>query len=325
MATKTQKAKVGGFAVASAVLIIGGLALITGYNTTAVSNYYIIYDESVLGLSEGAVVEFRGVPVGRVTSISVNDDNRIRVGIQVRDDIVTLRRGVQGSLVTASLATGVLYVSLEGGESNAPALPEGYEIPFKPSLIEEVREQFEQLVGSASSIFERIDASLEGLEDRSLADIVDDISSTANDARRAMVQIADTIEDFKPAVEETFEDVRVLTREVRSVAENTNDTIVAVRRQIETLQLAETEAKVQDALETVTRLGEDLGDNIAQLTTSLEETIEGVRFDADNSAFALQQGVEAMRETLESLRLLTDYLRRDPGALVRGRGEPLGD
>lgn len=325
MATKAQKAKVGGFAIFSTILIVGGALIVTGFQTTTVSNYVIIYDESVLGLSEGGVVEYRGVPVGKVTAISVNPDNRIRVEIQVRDDVVTLRRGVEASLVVSSFATGILYVSLEGGEENAPLLPEGAEIPSKPSLIEGVRAQFDTLVASASSILERVDASLEGLEDRTIVDIVDDIADIVGDARRAMEDVADTLGELRPAVSDGLRDFRHVTEEVGELARNANEAVTELREQLNALQLAETEAKVQDALDTVTKLGDDLGEQIGKLAESLDRTIDSVRYDADTSAFALQQGVEAMRETLESMRLLTDYLRRDPGALLRGRGEALGD
>ena len=325
MATKTQKTKVGAFAVFSTILIVGGALLVGGYNTTTVSNYFITYDESVLGLSEGGVVEYRGVPVGKVLSIAVNPDNRIRVGIQVRDDVVTLRRGVEASLVVSSFATGILYVSLEGGDEDAPILPEGAEIPSKPSLIEGVRAQFDVLVTSASSILERVDASLEGLEDRSMVDIVDDIAAIVSDARRAMEDIAETLDELRPAVSDGLRDFRSVTDEVSELARNANDTVIALREQIEGLQLAQTEVKVQEALDAVTKLGGELGEEIGRLAETLDKTIDSVRYDADTSSYALQQGVESMRETLESLRLLTDYLRRDPGSLVRGRGEPLGE
>jgi len=325
VATKTQKAKVGVFAAVSAVLIVGGAMIVGGYQTSTVSNYFITYDESVLGLSEGGVVEYRGVPVGKVLSIAVNPDNRIRVGIQVRDDVVTLRRGVEASLVISSFATGILYVSLEGGDANSPILPEGAEIPAKPSLIEGVRAQFDVLVTSASSILERVDASLEGLEDRTLVDIVDDIADIVGDARRAMEDVADTLAELRPTVSDGIRDFRHVTEEIGELANNANGAVTELRVQLESLQLAETEAKVQAALDTVVTVGDDLGKNITQLTESLERTIDSVRYDADTSSYALQQGLESIRETLESLRLLTDYLRRDPASLVRGRGEALGD
>jgi len=322
VATKTQKTKVGAFAAFSTVLIVGGALIVGGFQTTTISNYFTTYDESVLGLSEGGVVEYRGVPVGKVTSIAVNPDNRIRVGIQVRDDVVTLRRGVEASLVVSSFATGILYVSLEGGDEDAPILPEGAEIPAKPSLIEGVRAQFDVLVTSASSILERVDASLEGLEERTLVDIVDDIADIVGDARRAMEDVADTLGELRPAVSDGLRDFRHVTEEVGQLASNANEAVTELRQQLNALQLAETEAKVQDALDSVTKLGDDLSESITKLADSLDRTIDSVRYDADTSAYALQQGVESIRETLESLRLLTDYLRRDPSSLLRGRGEP---
>ena len=42
--------------------------------------------------------------------------------------------------------------------------------------------------------------------------------------------------------------------------------------------------------------------------------------DATQTSEDARDGVASLQETLDSIRALTDYLERDPAALVRGRG-----
>ncbi len=41
--------------------------------------------------------------------------------------------------------------------------------------------------------------------------------------------------------------------------------------------------------------------------------------DASGAAIDLREDLVTLREALESVRALADYLERDPGALLRGR------
>ena len=101
--------------------------------------FLLLFDQSVRGLSKGAPVEFRGIPIGRVTNISFDylpsgKDSRIPVLVEI--DPSLLRRGLQGqpgtpvagrdaqflseavrnglraALKTESFITGTLFVDL---------------------------------------------------------------------------------------------------------------------------------------------------------------------------------------------------------------------
>ena len=53
--------------------------------------------------------------------------------------------------------------------------------------------------------------------------------------------------------------------------------------------------------------------------------VSGLAADATQTSEEARDGLASMQETLDSIRALTDYLERDPAALVRGRAqEPAG-
>lgn len=74
----------------------------------------------VFGLRENSDVRLRGVQIGKVTSVTVNDENRAVVDLTVRDDY-RLREGDQ-LLVKMQNLTGQRYLELELGPGGAPEL-----------------------------------------------------------------------------------------------------------------------------------------------------------------------------------------------------------
>ena len=136
MATRAQKAKVGIFLlVCVGVIVFGGL-FVSGLRTEERHEYYIVFEESVSGLSIGSPVQYMGVPVGTVKDIKVTDTNRVEVSILVSTEKVTLREGTNATLVTYNLAAGTMAVSLAIAKNAEPGEPlqPGSIIPTQESL-----------------------------------------------------------------------------------------------------------------------------------------------------------------------------------------------
>ncbi len=118
---------VGLLAVAYLTLNIGGIDLFG-------NNYYRLYAnfDSVSGLKNGAQIEIAGVPVGKVTGITLKDD-QARVELSIRPDVKV------GSDVFASIKTqgiiGDKYVLLTPGADD-DYLKDGDEITETESAVD---------------------------------------------------------------------------------------------------------------------------------------------------------------------------------------------
>ena len=118
---------VGLLAVAYLTLNIGGIDLFG-------SNYYRLYAnfDSVSGLKNGARIEIAGVPVGKVTGITLQND-QARVELSIRPDVKV------GSDVFASIKTqgiiGDKYVLLTPGADD-DYLKDGDEITETESAVD---------------------------------------------------------------------------------------------------------------------------------------------------------------------------------------------
>ena len=118
---------VGLLAVAYLTINVGGIDLFG-------SNYYRLYAnfDSVSGLKNGAQIEIAGVPVGKVTGITLKDD-QARVELSIKPDVKV------GSDVFASIKTqgiiGDKYVLLTPGADD-DYLKDGDEITETESAVD---------------------------------------------------------------------------------------------------------------------------------------------------------------------------------------------
>lgn len=113
----------------AAVAAVAGLAL---WVMLRGASYEVSLDLSNASqLVKGDLVKVGGVPVGKVSSISLADDGRARLQLSVRDDSLTpLPVGTKAVVRSTSLA-GIAnrYVALQLGPNNAGSIPDGGRIP----------------------------------------------------------------------------------------------------------------------------------------------------------------------------------------------------
>jgi paraquat-inducible protein B len=140
--------------------------------------YQLVFNQSVRGLTVGAPVEFRGIPIGAVSEIHAQIDLKNfqfsvpvtieldprRLGVNVMDaglgmDLAALRRrlidsmvahGVRAQLQTGNLLTGAVYVALDFFPGAAPATVDWTQTPVRlptiPGQLEETEAKVENIV-----------------------------------------------------------------------------------------------------------------------------------------------------------------------------------
>jgi paraquat-inducible protein B len=144
--------------------------------------YKVIFDQSVRGLSVGAPVEFRGIPIGEVTDIAAQVDAKTldfsisvtvdldaqRLGVKVvelapGEDLAAIRRklidslvsrGMRAQLRSGSLLTGALFVAVDLFPDAAPASVDWSQ---KPPRFPTVPGQLEALEASVVNIIHKLD------------------------------------------------------------------------------------------------------------------------------------------------------------------------
>lgn len=84
--------------------------------------YAIYFDESVLGLNLDAAVKYKGINVGKVTSLSINPKNSQQVQVLINVLKTTPIKDSTVAQLTSQGITGLSYINLSLGDENAPPL-----------------------------------------------------------------------------------------------------------------------------------------------------------------------------------------------------------
>jgi ABC-type transporter Mla subunit MlaD len=318
VATRVQKTKVGLFLISCGLIVGGILTLISGYNKEELLPYWIEFDESVLGLSSGCGVVYLGVPVGTVKDIFVDESGKAHVEVLISPSKVTLHDGVAATLVLYSLATGTMWISLDGGDANAPVLLPGAEIPPKKSLITAVSKSVEETLAGAKEMIDKLNAGLDGMAPGDIKRVVDNARVLLEDGQTFVNNADTTMKDVHTSIKPALVQFDDLVKEFRELMKELNETVKVTKKKLEPMQLAETEKKIQALLENATQLSEKMTKTLGTVETATKTTSH----EADNLEYGMRETMRALNETLEAVQQLTHYLKDDPSALVRGKGTP---
>lgn len=308
MGRKANPILVGAFVVGAIALAVVGIVVFGSGRLFADTTPFVMYfSGSVDGLSVGSPVKFKGVEIGAVTSIQLDlgEEARIPVWIEVDNKKIVARgadkwpsdsallkeaidRGLRAQLNSQSIVTGLLFVQLDyhtGASAVFMAPPEAQlpEIPTIPTTLEQAQQAAAEIIANLRQI------DFEGFG-KALRASIDGINATVNapGLQKALQSLPDTLTSLNA----TLASVQKLSN---NLDQRSGPLLASIQQASERSTVAVEQARA--TLESVQGLA-DAGSPLAgQLVGVLEE----------------------LRGTARSIRLLADYLERNPSALVRGR------
>ncbi len=283
--------------VLGAALIAGVLWLASGGSLKKKVDYYwAIENESVAGLNENAPVKYNGVDVGRVQEIRLDPLNPQRVelllamkhGTPIKTDTVAV-------LKTQGL-TGIAYVELNGGASQAPLLapPDADHypvIPTKPSLSA-------RLETILSNVLSKLDSTSNNL------------NALLSDENRANMRalLADAAAVMRTVAVRRPEIDRAIADASRTLANTT-------RLSAQAGPVVQRVGRAADAVE-------KMGNEVATTSATAGRTVDSVGADVKRFTAETLPELERLLGELSvlsgSLRRLSDQTQRDPAGLLFG-------
>ncbi len=183
-----------------------------GSTFTPTMKFLLLFDQSVRGLVKSAPVEFRGIPIGRVSDISFDylqaaDDSRIPVLVEIDPALFrreapdklsrpdeeflkdAVKHGLRATLKTGSLLTGALFVDLDYYKDQAPA--EYIKIGDLPS-IPTLSSGFAQLETKLTAILDKLQALPIDETMKKIGTAADEAATTITEARGTLKEIQAT-------------------------------------------------------------------------------------------------------------------------------------
>ncbi len=249
---------------------------------TYYTQYLLLFNESVRGLERGAPVEYRGMQVGSVSDISFEylpeevtlGSEQIPIPVLIRLDAARLGwedsaesrqlletdlvkrvdAGLRGSLATANLLTGSLYVSFDFFENAEPGfvrvLGDYLALPTISTGLSEI----EKKIGEILTTFEALP-----------------IEESVEDARNAIAKLESTL----GSADEIFEKLNAML----------NDETVATLPSTLTDSITQLKVALQ-GFSPNSKLYQDIGDSIEQLKSAIE-AFEGFAQKIENRPSSL--------------------------------------
>jgi phospholipid/cholesterol/gamma-HCH transport system substrate-binding protein len=290
--------------VGAFVLLVAGLAAFFviwytgGRDQREYQRYEIYFEGSVSGLSEGSVVRYLGVDVGRVRAIRL--DPRAADRVQAIVD-VDAKAPISGHTV-ASLGlqgvTGLLYIDLERSSDDLPLMPV---VPSqRHPVIRSVRSDFDLLVSSMPELFSKA------------AIAADRISKLFSDGNIAAVNnLVGNISSASDELPGLLRGMRELAADLRGTAAQIEAAAAGVRQVTDSAgpDLART-------MERVRTVAENLATASARLETFVAENQASIGRFSDQGLAELQQLIRDGRQAAAEFRELTRALKENPSQLI---------
>ncbi len=327
MITRSQRIRLGIFVVVSLSILVGLFVAIVGSSLLADRDRYLVsYKISVSGLEIGAPVKYNGVRVGRVESIRIDPE-------QVSNSLVTISLQADTpvkqnarAILNVQGITGLKFIELVGGTSDAERLSPGSEIKAGTSVVDKLTGQAENIAIKVELLVNQL-LDLTGPSNRALAaDVLDRAGSLMNSTDTILQNNSGQIDKILHNLANASSRLSLALDEIRLTAKETRESVAGIRRAAEKVldgkkvaevleeargTLAEIHRRVGDKeLGKVTRLMERLVDR----TSSLVDRVDLI---VSRSGEDLRASVRYLAETAENLRDFSRLIREDPSRLLR--------
>jgi phospholipid/cholesterol/gamma-HCH transport system substrate-binding protein len=292
MRTRPNFAAVGAFVLGlGAVAILVGLWLAAGGGPLKRQERYVArFEESVSGLSRGAPVKFRGVPVGSVRDISLDpaDPEQVRLVLEVA-------RGTPVSQDTVAVLafqglTGIASVELSGGSRSSPPLSRAPGEPYP-------------VIRTAPSTKRRLESAVTAL--------IGDLGETAADVQRLVASLAGRSGDIDAAIADA-------ARSLRHVAE------ASARLSGVAARIGRGAEAVERMADEVTRVGFAARAAVDEAAGAAQDARRAVQQFNGGSLVELERLVAELTEAAAALARVSRELERNRGALLGGQTPPPG-
>lgn len=326
MSMRANPTAIGLFLMGALVLTVGGTAVLASTTlfdkrTTFVS----FFQESVNGLENGAPVKFQGVPVGSVTGILIQIDERdktFQVPVQYEIDLTRLTTqlgtfvdlndadvmarqisdGLRAQLQMESVVTGQLYIELSYRSDPAPPVLEARrtaypEIPTSPSLMAALGTGAGSLVADMMKVLFQVNEMLAEVD--------------MPEINAAVVASAEAVERMVSSPE-----ITAALAQVPVTAAQVNRT------------MAQIELLVGKATAAVDPMQTGIGATNAELVATLHamrrmvEETQGLMSTDSGLGYGMQEALASLRDAADALRLLATSLEQNPDMLIRGKKPP---
>jgi phospholipid/cholesterol/gamma-HCH transport system substrate-binding protein len=316
MENKAHALAAGAFVLTVLALLIG-MAMWLMRDVANTTTYELVSTEAVTGLQPQAAVRYKGVAVGRVTSIALDPSQRGNVMMRIavtpnapitRSTYATL--GFQG-------VTGLSFLQLDDEGTSTEPLPPGPNgpprIPFKPGLLGELTDRAQALIGKLDETADRVNRLLGDDNQAAISTALVEIGRSAQSVQQLAATTQQTITaQFGPGKT----DIPGLVRQANTALKSIDGAAQQTRQTVARFDGVATDVK--RAVDQVAGKGgvvDQLSDSASTVIGTTLPRIQTLTEDASHTIRRLDRIANTLGENPQSLIY-------GAGAIPPGPGEP---
>ncbi|MEF3193133.1 MAG: MCE family protein [Halothiobacillaceae bacterium] len=295
METRVAYAAVGLFVITLVATLIGlGLWLGADFETRRYTPYMFLTSESASGINPGTVVRYRGVEVGRVNRLYLDNPEQVRILLDIVEG-TPIKTDTRASIATQGV-TGLAFIELTGGTVGAPDLRPGPD--GAPALIPPAPSLLRRLDVAVSRNLEHLDRIALQLQDL----LNEENRAAFSTLIRNLATLSETLAQERGHMSEVLANSERLTRVGAETLERLPETLARLEGTLEELRSAA--ATFRETSRTLAEASRATVQDLGALRRNLEPGLEG-----------LLRQVESASTEVEAL---ARQLRHNPGQLLHG-------
>ncbi len=175
--------------------------------------YRVLATESVSGLNIEAPVKYKGVEVGKVQEIKINEQNSELIELTLKIKKGTPIKTTSVASIKPQGITGLSYVDIKPGDNNSPLLvADNSQIPtirYDESIFGKLDSSFSSMSDRVASILFKIDSMLNNKN-------IEELSKTIQNLQKITADIAILTKNSKELPNETKEALNKLSASIES-------------------------------------------------------------------------------------------------------------
>jgi phospholipid/cholesterol/gamma-HCH transport system substrate-binding protein len=201
MENKSHALAAGLFVLFVTALLIA-LAVWLTRDTRQLRSYELAGSVNLSGLQPQASVRYQGVPVGKVTDISLDPQTRGQVLVRIAvDDLAPISASTFATLGYQGV-TGLAYIQLDdsdpanGTKAFGAPLSDNSRIPLKPSLMSQLTDRGERVLGQLDEAAQRLNQLLSSQNQQTLMVTMGNLGQAASEIQNLTAQARALLPDM---------------------------------------------------------------------------------------------------------------------------------
>jgi phospholipid/cholesterol/gamma-HCH transport system substrate-binding protein len=233
MENKSHALAAGTFVLALSAILVSMAVWLTR-DTQSLQVFELAGQVNVTGLQAQASVRFRGVPIGKVTAILLDPNNRGQVLVRIAvDDQAPITPSTFATLGFQGV-TGLAFIQLDDSSDLSTVLPGGAakvsRIPLRAGLMSKLTDQGERLLGQLEQSGQRFNQLLSNDNQQAFRTTLTNLGQAAADLQQLSSQTRQILPELLDTTRDTLATVKATSLRVGDSADAARSSARAFQR-----------------------------------------------------------------------------------------------